>query len=294
MRGVDKVCCLATVLRNLSPARPATDLPELRQTRDGYGTRGSFLRWARPRPMPPARARCLPDTAGSSSMNCKRKSQRPVHDACRQLSSAAACRRAGMPVAVSPIDRQVRPVLGQLRFKGRDESPILVVDRALAPEAVVVFSHFQHALAWHVFPAQDVFQETALRLRAAPDRRKKPPGLRRSACGLSLYAAERFRKVRSSVSLIYLLISDSPTAVPRSAICRKMEIIARDLNAFGRVLGGNPEFILSSSLFCLYFSAQNRYRSRRQRILRAFPAIQGGGHRWAIGIGIALLPAGCH
>ena len=50
-------------------------------------------------------------------------------------------------------------MLGQLRLKGRDEPPILFVDRALAPEAVVVLGHFQHALAWHVSPTQNVLQE---------------------------------------------------------------------------------------------------------------------------------------
>src|SRR5579859_1221298 len=64
-----------------------------------------------------------------------------------------------MPVAVSPIDRQVRAVLSQFHFKSCNELPILVVDRALTAEVVVVFGHFKHALARHVLTAQDILQE---------------------------------------------------------------------------------------------------------------------------------------
>src|ERR1700730_3253147 len=64
-----------------------------------------------------------------------------------------------MPVAISPIDGQANPVPGQFGLEVRDELPVLVVDRALAPELVVVFRHFQDALARHVLATQDILEE---------------------------------------------------------------------------------------------------------------------------------------
>jgi len=87
----------------------------------------------RPRRLLLAPVLCLPGTAGNSSTNCKRTSQKPAHGGLRSPSSDAACRRQGMPVAVSPIDGQARPILRQFDFKSGDEPPILVVDRLLPP-----------------------------------------------------------------------------------------------------------------------------------------------------------------
>ena len=50
-------------------------------------------------------------------------------------------------------------MLGEFGLERRDQSPILIVDWALAAETVIVLRHLQHALARHVLAAQDVFQE---------------------------------------------------------------------------------------------------------------------------------------
>ncbi len=64
-----------------------------------------------------------------------------------------------MPVAVSPIDRQLWPVRRKVFFEGRDQRAVLRVDRADAAEQLVVMRHFHHALARHVSPAQNVFEK---------------------------------------------------------------------------------------------------------------------------------------
>ncbi len=64
-----------------------------------------------------------------------------------------------MPVAISPIDRQLRAMLRQLAFQGRNQSAILFIDGTLSAQLVVVLGHFQHALARNVFAPQDVLEK---------------------------------------------------------------------------------------------------------------------------------------
>ena len=47
-------------------------------------------------------------------------------------------------------------MLNQFLVKGRDELPILIVDRALTAEVVIVLGHFEHALARYVLASQDI------------------------------------------------------------------------------------------------------------------------------------------
>src|SRR5260370_5878893 len=64
-----------------------------------------------------------------------------------------------MPVPVSPIDWQLRPVPLQLRFQRADQVTGLLIDRALTLEVVIMFGHGQQALARDVPSAQHVFKE---------------------------------------------------------------------------------------------------------------------------------------
>ena len=50
-------------------------------------------------------------------------------------------------------------MLGQLALERRDQSPVLVVDRALAAEVLIVLGDFEHSLAGHVPPAEHVFEK---------------------------------------------------------------------------------------------------------------------------------------
>ncbi len=65
----------------------------------------------------------------------------------------------GMPVAISPVDRQLRPVLGEFVFERGDQFPRLLVDGALAVEMVVVLGDGQHAFARNISSAQNIFEE---------------------------------------------------------------------------------------------------------------------------------------
>jgi hypothetical protein len=64
-----------------------------------------------------------------------------------------------MPVAVAPIDRKPRPVLGQLTLKGGDQLAILRVKRADAAEALIVLGDVKHALTGDVPAAENVFEK---------------------------------------------------------------------------------------------------------------------------------------
>src|SRR5258706_9440329 len=64
-----------------------------------------------------------------------------------------------MPVAIPPIDWQVRPVSLQLRLQRGNQVTALLVDWTLALEVVIVLSDRQHALTRNVPSTQHVFQE---------------------------------------------------------------------------------------------------------------------------------------
>ena len=64
-----------------------------------------------------------------------------------------------MPVAIAPIDRQARPMLGQFVLQPRDQSAVMIVDGALAVEVMIVLGDFEQALAGHIPPAQNVFEK---------------------------------------------------------------------------------------------------------------------------------------
>ena len=90
--------------------------------------------------------------------------QRPLHAVGRHLPQRIGQQR--MPVAIAPVDRQLRPVLGQFPLQRGDQLPILIVDRALAAEVVVVLGDFEHPLARHVAAAEHVFQKRQHVVRA--------------------------------------------------------------------------------------------------------------------------------
>src|SRR6185312_11156712 len=64
-----------------------------------------------------------------------------------------------MPVAVSPIDREMETGGFEFRFEGGDQVAALAVDGADAIEVVIVFGDFEQALAGDVAAAEDVFEE---------------------------------------------------------------------------------------------------------------------------------------
>ena len=64
-----------------------------------------------------------------------------------------------MPVAISPVDGQVRAAPVEFGPQGGEQCEILLVDRALAAEMMVVLGDFQHPLARHVSAAEHVLQE---------------------------------------------------------------------------------------------------------------------------------------
>ena len=64
-----------------------------------------------------------------------------------------------MPVAIAPVDRQLRPVGVQFGDQRGQQGTVLAVDRANAVEKLVVPGNFQKPLARDVFAANDVFQK---------------------------------------------------------------------------------------------------------------------------------------
>ncbi len=50
-------------------------------------------------------------------------------------------------------------MLREFRFECRDQRTILGIDRADATKQFVVVGDFQHALAWHVAPTQNIFKK---------------------------------------------------------------------------------------------------------------------------------------
>ena len=64
-----------------------------------------------------------------------------------------------MPIPVSPVNREIRPVLRELVLDRRDQVAGLLVDGTFSIEVVVVFGDGEHAFAWNISSTQHVFQE---------------------------------------------------------------------------------------------------------------------------------------
>jgi hypothetical protein len=59
-------------------------------------------------------------------------SQKPACDICNPLHLAERVSEHGVPVTISPINGQMGYMLFEFCLEGRDELPILFVDRALS------------------------------------------------------------------------------------------------------------------------------------------------------------------
>ena len=64
-----------------------------------------------------------------------------------------------MPIAIAPVDRQLRPVGVQFGDQRGQQPAVLRVDRAMAIEEFVVPRDFQQPLARHILAAHDVFEK---------------------------------------------------------------------------------------------------------------------------------------
>src|SRR5580658_5502858 len=64
-----------------------------------------------------------------------------------------------MPVAVSPVDGQVRSMLREFGLQRGDQFAGLPVNGALAAEVVVMLGDGQQAFARNIFSAQNIFQK---------------------------------------------------------------------------------------------------------------------------------------
>ena len=88
-----------------------------------------------------------------------------ARDECQSAPDAVGghlAKRVGqqrVPIAVAPVDRQLRSMIGQFPRQGRHQRTILLVDRTHAAEVVIVLGDFEHPLAGHFPAAKHVFQE---------------------------------------------------------------------------------------------------------------------------------------
>ena len=71
-----------------------------------------------------------------------------------------------MPVAVAPINRQLRAVFAQMLFDVSPELPGLGINRADTAEMVVMLRDFQHPLPGDIPAAQHILQERENLIRA--------------------------------------------------------------------------------------------------------------------------------
>ncbi len=82
--------------------------------------------------------------------------------ALRTPSASHLAQRVGeqrMPIAIAPIDGQARAVARQLFAKPGDQRAVLIVDRALAAEVVIMLGDRQHPFPRHIAPAQHVLEK---------------------------------------------------------------------------------------------------------------------------------------
>ena len=64
-----------------------------------------------------------------------------------------------MPVAIAPVDGQVGTATIEFIPDRCQQGDVLLVERALAAEVVVVLSHLQHPFAGHVAAAEYILQK---------------------------------------------------------------------------------------------------------------------------------------
>ena len=104
------------------------------------------------------------------------ENERTLHAVVAHLTERVGQQR--MPVAIAPIDGQVRAVGFQFSAQGGDQRAVLVVDGALAAEAVIILGHLEHALARDVPSAQDVLEKRHHVLRlVGPAEREQQHGI---------------------------------------------------------------------------------------------------------------------
>src|SRR5579863_3664826 len=100
-----------------------------------------------------------------------------------------------MPVAVSPINRQLGTMLGEFGFKGRDQLPCLLVNRTLTVEMIVVLGDREHALAGNVPSPEHVFEEgNYVLMFFRTTKRNHQDGVVVHACGLRRSCGFRTKK----------------------------------------------------------------------------------------------------
>ena len=64
-----------------------------------------------------------------------------------------------MPVAIAPVDRQLRTVAIEFGLQRSNQLAILFVDRTLAAELVIVLGDGQHSFARNISATQHIFEE---------------------------------------------------------------------------------------------------------------------------------------
>ena len=62
-----------------------------------------------------------------------------------------------MPVAIAPVDRQVRSTAEAFLSECVEQGNVLFIDRAFSFKMLVVLSNFQHAFRRHIAATQHVF-----------------------------------------------------------------------------------------------------------------------------------------
>src|SRR5580704_12350871 len=85
------------------------------------------------------------------------ETERPVDAVCAHLPQRVGQER--MPVAIAPIDGKLQPVAGQFQFERGDQFAVVIVDRALAAEMIIMLRDGQHPLARYIAPAQDILKK---------------------------------------------------------------------------------------------------------------------------------------
>ena len=103
-------------------------------------------------------------TAGVAAVGTCDEGNRPFHSGVGHLADRVG--KQWMPVAIAPIDRDVWPAAVEFCTQCSEERPVLLVDRALATEMLVVLRHFQHPFPRDVSPAEHVFQKRHHVIRA--------------------------------------------------------------------------------------------------------------------------------
>ena len=112
-------------------------------------------------------------TTGIGGIRGSNQRQRPANAVIGHLPNGVL--QKGVPITVSPVDGQIGPVLVQFADDGRQQSPVLGVDRADPAEQIIVLGDLQHALSGHILAAKHVFQkgENIVRLFGAAERKEQ-------------------------------------------------------------------------------------------------------------------------